>query len=72
MKKCVQKGPVTPMADDWWEAILSMIPSRLVSSPQLQPHIMELYDEVKVQYEASIRKAMGQFICIFYSFNCLV
>ncbi|XP_015752501.1 PREDICTED: dynein heavy chain 12, axonemal-like [Acropora digitifera] len=62
MKKCVQKGPVTPMADDWWEAILSMIPSRLVSSPQLQPHIMELYDEVKVQYEASIRKAMVQHI----------
>lgn len=66
MKKCVQKGPVTPMADDWWEAILTMIPSRLVSSPQLQPYIRELYDEVKAQYEASIRKAMGQFICTFY------
>lgn len=60
MKKCVQEGPVTPMAADWWEAILSMIPARLVSSPQLQPHIKELYDEVKVQYEASIRKAMGE------------
>lgn len=60
MKKCVQEGPVTPMAADWWEAILSMIPARLVSSTQLQPHIKELYDEVKVQYEASIRKAMGE------------
>ena len=48
------------MAADWWEAILSMIPARLVSSTQLQPHIKELYDEVKVQYEASIRKAMGE------------
>ena len=48
------------MAADRWEAILSMIPARLVSSPQLQPHIKELYDEVKVQYEASIRKAMGE------------
>jgi len=60
MKKCVQEGPVTPMAADWWDTILTMIPSRLVSSPQLQSHIRELYDEVKVQYEASIRKAMGQ------------
>lgn len=62
MKKCVQEGPVTPMADDWWDTILTMIPSRLVSSPQLQPYIKELHDEVKVQYEASIRKAMGQLL----------
>ena len=61
MKKCVQKGPVTPMADDWWDAILTMIPARLVSSLELQPHIKELFDEVKAEYEASIRKAMGWF-----------
>ena len=60
MKKCVQEGPVTPMADDWWDTILTMIPAKLVLSPQLQPHIKELYDEVKVEYEASIRKAMGK------------
>lgn len=62
MKKCVQEGPVTPMADDWWDTILTMIPSRLVSSSQLQPYVKELHDEVKVQYEASIRKAMGQLL----------
>ena len=55
------------MAADRWEAILSMIPAKLVSSPQLQPHIKELYDEVKVQYEASIRKAMGE----NWTYNCI-
>ena len=60
MKKCVQDGPVTPMADDWWDTILTMIPAKLVLSAALQPHIKELYDEVKGEYEASIRKAMGE------------
>lgn len=60
MKKCVQDGPVTPMADDWWDTILTMIPAKLVSSAALQPHIKELYNEVKGEYEASIRKAMGE------------
>lgn len=60
MKKCVQDGPVTPMADDWWDSILTMIPPKLVLSPALQPHIRELYDEVKGEYEVSIRKAMGE------------
>ena len=60
MKKCVQEGPVTPMADDWWDTILTMIPAKLVLSPQLQSHIKQLYNEVKVEYEASIRKAMGE------------
>ena len=51
---------MTPMANEWWHDILTMIPSRLVQSPQLQHYIKELYDEVKVEYEASIRKAMGE------------
>ncbi|XP_020624937.1 dynein heavy chain 12, axonemal-like [Orbicella faveolata] len=64
MKKCVQDGPVTPMADDWWDTILTMIPAKLVLSAALQPHIKELYDEVKGEYEASIRKAMVQHILV--------
>ena len=60
MKKCVQDGPVTPMADDMWDTILTMIPAKLVLSAALQPYIKELYDEVKGEYEASIRKAMGE------------
>ena len=61
MKKCVQDGPVTPMADDWWDSILTMIPPKLVLSPALQPYIRELYGEVKGEYEISIRKAMGEY-----------
>lgn len=48
------------MAQEWWDAILSMIPSQLVQSPWLQPYIKELYDEVKNEYEASIKKSMGK------------
>ena len=61
MKKCVQEGPVTPMANEWWDTILTMIPAKLVLSPQLQPHIKELYDEIIAEYDTSIRKAMGTY-----------
>lgn len=60
MKKCVQEGPVTSMANEWWDTILTMIPAKLVLSPQLQPNIKELYDEIIAEYDASIRKAMGE------------
>ena len=59
MKRCVQNGPVTPMAEEWWYDILRMIPDRLVSSMHLQPHITELYEEVQKEYNASMKKAMG-------------
>ncbi|RMX38335.1 hypothetical protein pdam_00005508 [Pocillopora damicornis] len=64
MKKCVQEGPVTPMANEWWDTILTMIPAKLVLSPQLQPHIKELYDEIIAEYDTSIRKAMVQHILV--------
>ena len=68
MKRCVQHGPVTPMAEGWWHDILRMIPPSLVSSQHLQPHITELYEEVQKDYEASMKKAMGT-VNEFYSSN---
>jgi hypothetical protein len=48
------------MAQEWWDTILTMIPSRLVQSPWLQSYIKELHDEIKKEYEASIKKSMGE------------
>ena len=62
MKKCVQDGPVTPMAQEWWDAILAMIPERLVQAAWLQPQIVELHNEVRKEYEASIKKSMGNIL----------
>ena len=70
MKKCVQEGPVTPMAQEWWDTILTMIPERLVQSPWLQSHISELHAEVHKEYEASMKKSMGINIYIHYFVEC--
>ena len=47
------------MAEEWWHDILKMIPPHLVSSQHLQPYIAEVYEEVRKEYEASMKKAMG-------------
>lgn len=60
----MQEGPVTPMAQEWWDTILTMIPSRLVQSPGLQSYIAELHEEIEKEYEASIKKSMG----VYHSF----
>ena len=65
MKRCVQNGPVTPMAEQWWLDILRMIPPRLVSAQHLQSHIIQLQEEVHEEYEASMKKAMGNIFIMF-------
>ena len=59
MKKCVSDGPVSPMPQEWWSEILSMIPQELIKSPLMQPYIQDLYDELMKEYDKSMRKAMG-------------
>lgn len=59
MKRCVQNGPVTTMADEWWLDILRMIPTRLVAAKHLQSHITMLQGEIRQEYEDSMKKAMG-------------
>ncbi|XP_046853910.1 dynein axonemal heavy chain 12-like isoform X2 [Xenia sp. Carnegie-2017] len=64
MKRCVQNGPVTTMADEWWLDILRMIPTRLVAAKHLQSHITMLQEEIRQEYEDSMKKAMVQHILL--------
>eukprot|EP00794_Sanderia_malayensis_P007414 gene7414-8234_t len=64
LKKCVSNGPVSPMPDEWWHAILSMIPEELIKAPEMQPYIRELNEELMKQYEQSMRKAMVQYTLV--------
>ena len=47
------------MPGEWWTHILSMIPEDLVTAPEMQPYIKELYEELMTEYDKSMRKAMG-------------
>ena len=69
MKRCVQNGPVTPMAEQWWLDILRMIPPHLVTAQHLQGHITQLQEEVHGEYEASMKKAMGNVLHVFVKFR---
>ena len=69
MKKCVSEGPVSPMPYEWWNEILSMIPQDLINSPDMQPYIKDLYDELMKEYDKSMRKAMGMYCNPFGPFS---
>ncbi len=71
MKRCVQNGPVTPMAEQWWLDILRMIPPHLVSAQHLQAHITQLQEEVHEEYEASMKKAMGKYKQYLNTYVCI-
>ena len=69
LKKCVSNGPVSPMPDEWWNEILSMVPQHLIKSPKLQPYIKQLYAELMQEYDKSMRKAMSKYCQIFKNKN---
>lgn len=60
LKKCVEAGPVTPVQQHWNDNILKMVPERLQQNPALQASIMDLFAEVKQDYNASMKKSMGE------------
>lgn len=62
MKKCVESGPVTPMQREWAHKIVQMIPERLRSTPYLKECINDLFDEIKVDFNSSMKKSMGKII----------
>eukprot|EP00105_Crassostrea_gigas_P043640 XP_019927788.1 PREDICTED: dynein heavy chain 12, axonemal isoform X3 [Crassostrea gigas] len=64
LKKCVEAGPVTPVQQHWNDNILKMVPERLQQNPALQPSIMDLFAEVKQDYNASMKKSMVQHVLI--------
>ena len=59
MKKCVESGPINPMQKEWAQKIVQMIPEKLRSTPYLKECIRDLFDEVKTDFTASMKKSMG-------------
>ncbi|XP_069101059.1 dynein axonemal heavy chain 12-like isoform X1 [Argopecten irradians] len=64
LRKCVEAGPVTPMQPEWNAQILKMVPDRLQQSAMLKEVIKELFDEVKVDFKASMKKSMVQHVLV--------
>ncbi|WAR27202.1 DYH12-like protein [Mya arenaria] len=62
MKKCVESGPVTPMQKEWAHKIIQMIPPSLRNTPYLRECINDLFDEIKTDYNASMKKSMVQHV----------
>lgn len=60
MKKCVESGPITPMQKEWAHKIVKMIPERLRSTPYMKECIRDLFDEIKTDFTASMKKSMGK------------
>jgi hypothetical protein len=60
LKKCVEAGPITPVQQHWNDNILRMVPEKLQQNPALQASIMDLFAEVKGDYNASMKKSMGK------------
>lgn len=61
MKKCVESGPVTTIQRNWCDNILKLIPGNLREKRHLDV-INDIFDEVKVNYESSMKKAMGTYV----------
>lgn len=59
MRKCVEQGPVTPIQKEWNENILKLVPERLHKAPSLKPVLDELFDEIKKDFNGSMKKSMG-------------
>nr|XP_026690532.1 dynein heavy chain 12, axonemal isoform X1 [Ciona intestinalis] len=64
MKKCVESGPVVPIQDEWLQSILMKIPPHLKVSKQQNQRINEIFEEVKIDFEASTRKSMVQHVLL--------
>ncbi|KAH3819654.1 hypothetical protein DPMN_121395 [Dreissena polymorpha] len=61
MKKCVESGPITPMQKEWAQKIVQMIPPALRSTPYLRECVDELFEEIRTDFTASMKKSMGMF-----------
>jgi dynein heavy chain len=64
MKQCVQSAPITPIQPEWFENILKMVPAQLKKSKAMKDYINEIFEEVKVDYEQSMKKSMIQLALI--------
>ncbi|XP_064633435.1 dynein axonemal heavy chain 12-like isoform X2 [Lineus longissimus] len=60
MKTCVESAPVTEIQQEWFDNILQMIPDRLKSDAQMKEVIAELFEEISVNFNQSMKKSMVQ------------
>ena len=69
MKQCVESAPITPMQDEWFQNILTMIPDTLKQGADTMSYIDELFEEIRAVFESSMRKSMGEcyFVRIFFN-----
>ena len=56
LRRCVARGPVTPMPPEQWEKVLTLLSHQLLSHPLSSPLVPHLHTEVKTRYEDTIRK----------------
>lgn len=71
MKKCVESGPITPMQKEWAQKIVQMIPERLRNTPYMRECINDLFDEIKTDFTASMKKSMGMQYMFFNTLWCV-
>jgi hypothetical protein len=61
MKTCVECAPVTEIQQEWFDNILQMIPDRLKSDAYMKEVIDELFQEISVNFNQSMKKSMGMY-----------
>ena len=59
LKKCVESAPITPMQQELFDNILSMIPENLKTSTVCKEVIEELFTEISTDFTSSMKKSMG-------------
>ncbi|XP_013387188.1 dynein heavy chain 12, axonemal, partial [Lingula anatina] len=60
MKKCVESAPATPIQQQWFDNILTMIPDHLKKLPGMKYVVKETFEEVKVNFENSMKMSRVQ------------
>ena len=60
LKKCVESAPITPMQQELFDNILSMIPESLKKSKVCKDVIEELFEEISTDFNKSMKKSMGK------------
>ena len=54
-RNCIEKVPVAPMQMEWFDEINCLIPNQLKSSPSMQQTLDELFDEIKNEFDRSMK-----------------
>ena len=64
MKSAVESGPVPPIQQRWLDSILARVPNKLKVTKSQKEIIDTSVSEVKDEYYRSMKKSMGEFVCV--------